>query len=87
VLSSVAATMRERERLRRQVEVLSAEGRLSAVILALLPILFIVYLVIARPEYLSVLYQTPVGLLMIVVGIVLLIGGSFWLRKVVKVEV
>ncbi len=87
VLSSVAATMRERERLRRQVDVLSAEGRLSAVILTLLPILFIVYLVIARPEYLSVLYQTPIGLLMIVVGIILLIGGSFWLRKVVKVEV
>lgn len=87
VLSNVAATMRERERLRRQVEVLSAEGRLSAVILALLPILFIVYLVIARPDYLSVLYTTPLGILMIIVGVILLIGGSFWLRKVVKVEV
>lgn len=87
VLSTVAATMRERERLRRQVEVLSAEGRLSAVILALLPVLFIVYLVVARPEYLSVLYTTPVGILMIIVGVILLIVGSFWLRKVVKVEV
>lgn len=87
VLSSVAATMRERERLRRQVDVLSAEGRLSAVILVLLPLLFIVYLVIARPEYLGVLYTTPLGILMIIVAILLLIGGSFWLRKVVKVEV
>lgn len=87
VLTSVAATMRERERLRRQVEVLSAEGRLSAVILGLLPVLFIVYLVIARPDYLRTLYTTPLGLVMIVVGVVLLIGGSFWLRKVVKVEV
>jgi tight adherence protein B len=87
VLSSVAATMRERERLRRQVEVLSAEGRLSAVILGLLPVLFICYLVVARPEYLSVLYTTPIGILMIIVGVVLLIGGAFWLRKVVKVEV
>ncbi|MGE0818741.1 MAG: type II secretion system F family protein [Candidatus Nanopelagicales bacterium] len=87
VLANVAATMRERERLRRQVEVLSAEGRLSAVILVLLPLLFIVYLVIARPEYLGVLYTTPLGILMIIVGIMLLIGGSFWLRKVVKVEV
>ncbi|MGD9956992.1 MAG: type II secretion system F family protein [Candidatus Nanopelagicales bacterium] len=86
VLANVAATMRERERLRRQVEVLSAEGRLSAVILVLLPLLFIVYLVIARPEYLGVLYTTPLGILMIIVGIMLLIGGSFWLRKVVKVE-
>ena len=87
VLASVAATMRERERLRRQVEVLSAEGRLSAVILTLLPLLFICYLVIARPEYLSVLYTTPTGILMIVVGVFLLVAGGLWLRKVVKVEV
>ncbi len=87
VLTSVAATMRERERLRRQVQVLSAEGRLSAIILVALPLLFVVYLIIARPEYLSSLITTPLGLLMIVIGIVLLIVGSFWLRKVVKVEV
>jgi tight adherence protein B len=87
VLNSVAATMRERERLRRQVEVLSAEGRLSAVILGLLPLLFIVYLTIARPDYLSSLVTTPLGLIMCVVGLVLLIVGAFWLRKVVKVEV
>ena len=55
--------------------------------LVLLPLLFIVYLVIARPEYLGVLYTTPLGILMIIVAILLLIGGSFWLRKVVKVEV
>jgi len=87
VLSNVAATMRERERLRRQVDVLSAEGRLSAIILGLLPVLFILYLVVARPDYLSVMLTTPLGLIMIVVGIILLIAGSIWLRKVVKVEV
>ena len=38
VLTNVAATMRERERLRRQVDVLSAEGRLSAIILGALPL-------------------------------------------------
>ena len=53
VLTGVAATMRERERLRRQVQVLSAEGRLSAVILVGLPLLFIVYLVLVRPEYIA----------------------------------
>ena len=46
VLTGVAATMRERERLRRQVQVLSAEGRLSAVILGAMPILFAAYLML-----------------------------------------
>jgi tight adherence protein B len=87
VLSGVAATMRERERLRRQVQVLSAEGRLSAVILGALPILFAAYLVVAQPQYVGLLVTTPLGVLMIVVGAVLLVAGAFWLRKVVSVEV
>ncbi len=87
VLTNVAATMRERERLRRQVDVLSAEGRLSAIILGALPLLFVGYLVLVRPEYIGLLVTTPLGILLIVVGVVLLIVGAFWLRKVVKVEV
>jgi tight adherence protein B len=87
VLNQVAATLRERERLRRQVQVLSAEGRLSAGILIGLPLVFIVYLVLVRPEYLSKLVTEPLGILMSVIGVVLLIGGTFWMRKVIKVEV
>lgn len=87
VLNSVATTMRERERLRRQVSVLSAEGRLSAMILAALPLLLIVYMVLVRPEYISMLVTNAMGIVFTVVGVALMIGGSFWLRKVVKVEV
>jgi tight adherence protein B len=87
VLNNVATTMRERERLRRQVQVLSAEGRLSAIILGALPVVFICYLVLVRPEYIGLLVTTPLGVVLIVLGSVLLLGGAFWLRKVVKVEV
>jgi tight adherence protein B len=87
VLTNVAATMRERERLRRQVDVLSAEGRLSAIILGALPLLFVIYLILVRPEYIGVLVTNPLGIVMVVVGVILLIAGAFWLRKVVSVEV
>jgi len=87
VLSTVAATMRERERLRRQVQVLSAEGRLSAIILGALPIVFATYLVIVRPEYIGILWSNPLGIVMMVVAVVLMIAGAFWLRKVITVEV
>ena len=87
VLSTVAATMRERERLRRQVQVLSAEGRLSAVILGAMPIVFAAYLVIVRPEYIGVLLSSPLGIIMIVFAVVLMIAGAFWLRRVITVEV
>ena len=87
VLTTVSATLRERERLRRQVQVLSAEGRLSAWILGLLPVVFALYLVLVRPEYLEPLLTTPFGWLMLGTGIVLLTVGGLWLRKVVQVEV
>jgi tight adherence protein B len=87
VLTNVAATMRERERLRRQVQVLSAEGRLSAWILGALPVVFAIYLILVRPEYVGLLVTTPLGIIMIIGGVLLMIGGAFWLSRVVKVEV
>ena len=51
LLNTVAATLREREYLRRQVKTLSAEGRLSAWILSGLPPVFLTYLVLVQPEY------------------------------------
>jgi tight adherence protein B len=87
VLNTTAATLRERERLRRQVQVLSAEGRLSAWILGGLPILFTLYLVLTRADYLEPLYTTLLGWALIILALILMVVGIFWLRKSVKVEV
>ncbi|MGZ4589850.1 MAG: type II secretion system F family protein [Actinomycetes bacterium] len=87
VLTTVAGTLRERERLRRQVQVLSAEGRLSAWILGALPLVFTLYLVLSRPDYLRPLVTQPLGWLLVVTGSVLLTVGIIWMRKAVKVEV
>ncbi|MGB8649209.1 MAG: type II secretion system F family protein [Mycobacteriales bacterium] len=87
VLTTVASTLRERERLRRQVKVLSAEGRLSAYILGGLPPVFGLYLVLVRRSYIQVLFTDPIGIFMLVVLVVEITVGAFWLSKVVKVEV
>jgi tight adherence protein B len=87
ILTTVAATIRERERLRRQVRGLSAEGRLSAWILGSLPPVFATYLVLVRPAYIRPLFTDPLGIAMLIVMIVLMSVGAFWLSRVVKVEV
>jgi tight adherence protein B len=87
ILTTVAATVRERERLRRQVRGLSAEGRLSAWILGALPPIFATYLILVRPTYIKPLFTDPLGVTLLGVMIVLMITGIFWLRRVVKVEV
>jgi tight adherence protein B len=87
VLTTVAATLRERERLRRQVRVLSAEGRLSAWILGGLPPLFFLYLLLVRHSYVQTLWKDSIGIALIVFGLIDLAVGTLWLRKVIRVEV
>jgi tight adherence protein B len=87
VLTNVAATLRERERLRRQVQVLSAEGRLSAWILGSLPVLFAAYLTLVRRDYIKLLVTDPIGIVMLIILTVAMVAGILWLRKVVRVEV
>lgn len=87
VLTTVSATMRERAMLRRHVRGLSAEGRLSAYILIGLPLFLAVYMLTLRPEYIRPLYTTGMGIAMIIAAALLLSIGSFWMSRMVKVEV
>ncbi|MFC0004183.1 type II secretion system F family protein [Micromonospora siamensis] len=87
VLETTVETLRERDRLRRHVRALSAEGRLSAYILVALPIVLAGWMLLVRREYLSPLWTTPAGLVMLVGAAVLMLVGAFWMSRWVKVEV
>jgi tight adherence protein B len=87
LLNTVAATMREREYIRRQVAALAAEGKLSAMVLGGLPPAFMLYLLVANRSYVMVLFTRPIGLFMLGVGAVILSVGVFWMTRIVKVEV
>jgi len=87
LLNNVAATIREREYLERQVLALSAEGRLSVWILGGLPPGFMLYLMVANPTYLKPLISTSIGYIMLGVMAVLLVVGIVWMKKLVKVDV
>ncbi|MEX0427434.1 type II secretion system F family protein [Nocardioides sp. DS6] len=87
LLDTVAGTMRERQYLRRQVDALAAEGKLSAIVLGALPPLFLVYLLLTNRKYVMPLFNDPRGLVMFVGAILWLLVGIFWMKKLVKVEV
>jgi tight adherence protein B len=87
LLSTVAATLREREMVRRQIKVLSAEGKLSAYILVALPFVLAGYISVVNPGYINKLFEETVGKVMIAGGIVLMVLGSLWMRKIIKIDV
>lgn len=86
LLDTVADTMQQRERLRREVRALTAEGRLSAVILTLFPPGIALALAILNPGYLEILLDHTIGIIAIVAAVAANIVGWIWLRRVIDVE-
>jgi Flp pilus assembly protein TadB len=86
VLDQVGKTIRDRNEIRRQVRALSAEGRLSAIVLIALPIVVFLFLVVVQPTYFTAFFQNPLGIVALVVATVLLIIGSIWTAMTVRVK-
>jgi len=86
VLDNVGETMRTRERIRRQIYSLSAEGRISAYILILLPFPMFFWQLLVNREYTGLLINDPLGRAFFMGGITMLVIGGFWLRRLIRVD-
>ncbi len=87
VLDILAAAIQERDQVERQVRVLTAEGRLSALILFCLPFFIGALLFVINPGYISLLFTSMAGLFVVGVSLSLMGLGAIWLRKIVRIEV
>ena len=87
VLLSIARIIRARLKLLGQVRVLSAEGRMSAWVLGLMPVVMIGVMSLVNPQYISLLWTDPSGirLLWYAAGMVAL--GVVWMRKVIRIRI
>ena len=86
VLDTVTGTIRDRNNIRRQVKALSAEGRISAIILIALPFAVAGLIAVATPDYLSELFSTVIGRIMLGFAGFMMLLGTIWIKKLVKVE-
>jgi tight adherence protein B len=87
LMLNVAATLRERDYLRRQVKSLSAEGRFSAYILLALPPGILLYEFTTNRDYLRPLYTTGMGFVMLAAMGLLMGLGAFMMSRLIKLEV
>lgn len=87
ILETVANTLRERAGVRRQVRVLSAEGRLSAYVLFFLPIAMALYLFLFKRSYFLTLFSSWVGDAAVVFAGILMSVGALWIRKIIRIEI
>ena len=87
VLQTVADTMRARNRLKGEISALTAEGRISAIVLGSLPFFMAGFLYFTNRSYLQPLLDETFGRIAIGAGVLLMAGGIFWLKKIVDIEI
>jgi tight adherence protein B len=87
VLDKIVETIRERTKIQRQVVTLTAQGRLSGIVIGLLPIALGLFIYLIEPEYIGTLFSNPIGLILISVGTISGMIGFIFIRKLTTIEV
>jgi len=87
ILGNISQIIRARLKLVAQIRVLSAEGRMSAWILGLLPFAVMSAMFILNHKYLSILWSDPVGIKILWYGAGMIVVGVIWLRKIIRIHI
>lgn len=87
ILERISDVIRGRFRLQRKVKTLSAEGRMSAWVLAMVPMVLFAVLMVTTPDYLPILVEDERGHKMIATAFVMATLGIFWIKRILRIEV
>lgn len=86
VLDNVSSTIRGRAEIKRQVASLAADGKLSAIVLMLLPFVVALFLAFLSPAYIGRLVTSTIGWIMLAAGAIMLTIGGVWLNKLINIK-
>lgn len=86
ILDALAARVRERAHVRGEIRALTAQGRLSGTVVAAAPLAFFVLLSVTSRDQMQILYSTPVGFVLLALGLGLIGAGFAWIRWIVRIK-
>ncbi|MDP4088799.1 MAG: type II secretion system F family protein [Bacillota bacterium] len=86
ILDNIAETIRERQKIQGELKTLTAQGRLSGIIVMLIPVFLGITIYLFNREYMLLLFKSPVGLGMIGAAVFNEFVGFFMIRKIVRVD-
>jgi tight adherence protein B len=87
VIENVGYTIRERAKLQRDIQVLTAQGRLSGLVLTALPFVVGTFMFLYNPSYFGPMVHRKVGQMMLLYGVCSLLVGHLLVRRIVKIQV
>ncbi len=86
ILDNLGRLIRERFKFQGRVRVLSAEGRISAIVLVAVPFLVTAFLSLFRPEYINTLFTDAIGRTLVLVALVMMSVGIYVMKKIVTIK-
>ncbi len=87
ILDNISKTIRERVRICGEIKTLTAQGRISGIIVGLMPIGLGIILYLVNPQYICVLFSHPIGLAMIGGGVINMVLGTLLIKRIITIEV
>jgi tight adherence protein B len=87
ILESVAHTMRERERIRGEINTLTAQQKMTGIVIGMLPVFMFLIFMVINPDYMGLLFETMAGRLILVGSAVMEVMGYFMIKKIIAIEV
>lgn len=86
VLDNISSTIRERIKIKGEVKTTTAQGRISGLIISVLPpgLGFIIYLI--SPEHIGILFKDPLGIIIVIFSIIMELLGIYFINRIVKIE-
>jgi len=86
VVESLAQRVRERLNLRGELKALTAQGRMSGIVVAAAPLAFLFLMSVTSRRQMQVLYQTRTGWLMLALGLTMEAAGFLWIRWILRIR-
>jgi tight adherence protein B len=86
VLDNLSAVMRDRFKVKRQIRVISAHGRISGLVLSLAPPSLAAFLYLLQPDFVRILVDDPLGMRLVMLAVALQLTGSYIISRLVRIE-
>ncbi len=87
IIDNIAYIIRERFKFNDKIRVLSAEGKLSALVLIILPFIVIFVVRLLNPEYMNTLFEDPIGRKLVVAAGVIMVMGIYIIRRMIDIKI
>ncbi|HPZ04739.1 MAG TPA: type II secretion system F family protein, partial [Clostridiales bacterium] len=87
VLDKITETIRDRVRIKGELKAITAQGRISGIVISLLPVVLCLIIYMINPGHMSLLFTRPLGIIMLVFAGFMELTGIVMIRRIVRVEI